>query len=427
MATRNDVLKFKIDIAAPPEEVFSAFTSAAALTEWLCDVADVDAHPGGRLYLWWTGGYYASGEFVDLKPGEQLVFSWHGRGEPGKTQVKVNFKDVDDGTHLVLHHQDLGSGKVWAKARKAIRKGWRTALDNLKSVIESGQDLRLARRPTLGESGLDEVTPELAAQLALPVKAGLRLHGVLEGQGAQQAGLQEGDVIVKVGGRKVRTINDLQAALQPFEAGEKVKVTFYRGGERQSVKVSLSPRELPHIPETAAELAEQMRRTYEELFGALKQVLVGVNDSEAEFRREEADWTVKENLAHLIAAERDTQTWIGRFLEGHEGELWFPTHHRSRLQAIVSSFPQVEDLLGELHRTQQETLALLASLPAEFVARRRSYWRMGYGLLNLATHLRDHLQDIQALLKAARSAALPSKRGTDSRKREGRAELAPSS
>ncbi len=401
MTDRND-LKFKIAIAASAAEVYSAFISASALTEWLCDVAQVDAYEGGRLYLWWSSGYYANGEFIELRQDERLVFSWHGRGEPGATQVKIVIKPDEQGVRLSLLHQGVGGGKAWLQARKAIRKGWRQALENLKSVLETGRDLRLLRRPVLGVSGLDELTPEQASLLGLPVQAGLRLHGVLEGQGAQLAGLQKDDILVKIAGRKVAGLNDLQSVLQQHEAGDKVKVWFYRRGEKQSVKLVLSSRPLPEIPETADELSDQMRETYDALEDELNEALAGISEEEADLRSSPGEWTVKETLAHLIAAERDAHAWIARFLDGHEVELWFPTPHVSRLAATVKTFSTLEALRDELRRNQEETVALLAGLPPEFVARKRSYWRLGLGLLNLPAHFRDHVQYLGAMLKKGR-------------------------
>ncbi len=89
MGNKENSIKFKRTIQAPASDVYAAFTHATALTEWLCDVAEADASEGGRLYLWWNTGYYASGEYTRLAPGEHVAFSWHGRNEPGITRVKI--------------------------------------------------------------------------------------------------------------------------------------------------------------------------------------------------------------------------------------------------------------------------------------------------------------------------------------------------
>ncbi len=52
----TQTLEFAVAVAAPPAEVFRAFTRATPLRDWLCDVALADARPGGRIYLWWNRG-----------------------------------------------------------------------------------------------------------------------------------------------------------------------------------------------------------------------------------------------------------------------------------------------------------------------------------------------------------------------------------
>jgi len=84
-------LKFKQVVNAPSGYVYEAFTSATAFTEWLCDIAQAKPNVGGRLYLGWHSGYYASGEYIELKPGKRLVFSWGGRNEPRLTRVEIEW------------------------------------------------------------------------------------------------------------------------------------------------------------------------------------------------------------------------------------------------------------------------------------------------------------------------------------------------
>jgi hypothetical protein len=50
-----------------------------------------------------------------------------------------------------------------------------------------------------------------------------------------------------------------------------------------------------------------------------------------------------------------------------------------------------------------ETLYFLANLPDEFVARKGTYWRLAYGLLQDPYHLISHLEQMQATLDAARN------------------------
>ncbi len=83
MPGKKDQLRFKLQIAAPLDEVYSTFTNGTAFCEWLCDVAQVDARRGGHLFLRWESGYFVNGEYVELIPDKKIGFSWHGAGEPG--------------------------------------------------------------------------------------------------------------------------------------------------------------------------------------------------------------------------------------------------------------------------------------------------------------------------------------------------------
>jgi uncharacterized protein YndB with AHSA1/START domain len=403
MATKTNSLKFKLFINAPVTEAYAAFTSASALCEWLCNVAEADAHPGGRLYLWWDSGYYTSGEYLVLEPCEKIVFSWHGRGEPGISRVKASFKPEGEGAWISLSHSNLGGNKTWSKAYKEIEKGWKIALENLKSVLETGQDLRFVRRPLLGITGLEEVNQELASRHGLPVDSGILIQGVVDGLGAQAAGLQKGDVLVKFAGRDLTNYSSLVNSLSAFRAGDQVKVIFFRDGERKNVKLTLSQRPLPEIPSTAEGLSGAARTIFAEVNADLRKRLEGASEQMAEFQQSPEEWSVKQILAHLIGSERETLSWFSGMIEGQDADFAFHVNLPNRVSATVAAYPSISILLEELERNQSETVALLASLPADFVARKRSYWRMAYNVIQTPPHYQDHALQIEAALAAARA------------------------
>ena len=64
--------------------------------------------------------------------------------------VTASVRPKGAGTALVVTHTPSGGGAKWAKAVKEAQKGWETGLENLQSVLETGQDLRLTLRPMLG-------------------------------------------------------------------------------------------------------------------------------------------------------------------------------------------------------------------------------------------------------------------------------------
>ena len=160
---------------------------------------------------------------------------------------------------MVLTHDGFGAGEAWDKVRAASRDGWTEGMENLKSVLETGQDLRYVLRPMLGIYA-DEFNAQIAARLGVPVSAGLRLGGVVPGLGAEQAGLQSDDVIVSLAGQPVGDYPSLAAALGPRRAGDRVEVAFYRGSERRTTEMMLSRRPIPAVPTAPGELAEAVRQ-----------------------------------------------------------------------------------------------------------------------------------------------------------------------
>ena len=218
-------------VKARPALVYHAFTNATALREWMCDVATTHLRPGGRVYMAWNSGFYMSGEFLCLEADREILFTWNGRGEPAPTQVRVKLTARDGGTQVELTHEQVGTSKKWAGTIKEINEGWKSSLENLVSVLESGADLRLTLRPMMGVYP-GEFDAAIAQKLGVPVEQGMRLAGVVDGMGAQAAGLQAEDVFIRLAGREIHGYPDLAAAIQGHRAGDKVEVVFYRGSQK---------------------------------------------------------------------------------------------------------------------------------------------------------------------------------------------------
>lgn len=86
------------------------------------------------------------------------------------------------------------------------------------------------------------ITPELAQVDNLPVKSGAGVGDVTSGSPADQAGLQAGDIITKVGNTNIQNVGDLTTALTDNGPGTKVPVTYYRGNSPKTAEVTLGSR-----------------------------------------------------------------------------------------------------------------------------------------------------------------------------------------
>jgi uncharacterized protein YndB with AHSA1/START domain len=401
MKNELQALSFSVIVDAVPEAAYFAFTNPGGFRGWLCDQSQVDPKAGGRLYLWWRSGYFVSGIFNSLDPNSAVAFTWYGREEPWETQVQVIFSQADGGTQIDLKHFGIGTGEEWGGVVTEYKKGWEKGLENLQSVLESGQDLRIVRRPILGVQIGGILTPAEAGALNVPRPGAIRVEAVVPDTGAAVAGVQGGDLLVSLGDLPVSTIADLSHALDRYYAGDRVELGLIRGGAELVIEMELSARRLPSVPGTPGAFADAVQKANQASFQEVCNLLEGVKETEAEYRLKVGEWHIKHNLAHLIVVERDTQSWIAAACSDAEAE--FNTNELTRLDALLQVYSTVPDLLSEFERSQTETVAMIRALPATFVRHRKGrYVELGYGLLNATFHTEQHREQMTGLIGAAR-------------------------
>jgi uncharacterized protein YndB with AHSA1/START domain len=400
MPTTVSAVKY---IKVAPAQVYSAFTRSLNLREWLCDFATVALHPGGRIYLWWHGDFYSSGEYISLEENKSVVFTWFSRSDPGPSQVKVTVEPLNDGTRVTLDHV-IPDWKNWKGTPEGFRKEWADSLENLASVLETGVDKRTFDRPMLGIN-VGDFTPAIARRMGVPVSEGMRLDGVVETMGAYQAGLRKDDVLVSLGGKPLTAdFSTLVTALQGRKGGEHVEVVFYRRKEKKTVQMELTKRPIPDFSWNPAELAKAVRKKYDESLAKLEECFTGVSEKEADYHPAPGEWNSKEILAHLIDNERNLVTTIDDYIGGYERVADdFGGNITVHMQAIVTSYGTARGLLDELKRMSDEVVALAGALPPEFAARKSTYFQAANLLMNGSqAHIQSHSSQIEAAIAAAR-------------------------
>jgi len=89
---------------------------------------------------------------------------------------------------------------------------------------------------------IKELDRELADSLGLDESRGVRVTGVGTGSPGQEAGLADGDVILKMDGKAVANVMSLRKMVAFTPPGTQVTLTILRKGERKKIDVKLGTR-----------------------------------------------------------------------------------------------------------------------------------------------------------------------------------------
>lgn len=170
-----------------------------------------------------------------------------------ETQEITIRKKGEKDTKLVLEFKD---DKVIINGKPLVEfKDDQITVNNKKIVVREGNRMRV-----FGDNG-DEVVMdfdgfgedfargfggmESGTFLGVTTQnddAGAKVTDVVKESAAEKAGLQEGDIITKVGDTKIENPADLSEAISSKKAKDEVKITYKRDGKEKSTKATLQER-----------------------------------------------------------------------------------------------------------------------------------------------------------------------------------------
>jgi S1-C subfamily serine protease len=87
-----------------------------------------------------------------------------------------------------------------------------------------------------------DLNPEIAEMLRLPVSTGVLITGVLRNGPAAKAGVQPGDVVLKVGGQAVGNTAQLLTAVSALAPDSRVGLTLQRGNKTLELTLQVTQR-----------------------------------------------------------------------------------------------------------------------------------------------------------------------------------------
>jgi serine protease Do len=203
-------------------------------------LADSDVLEVGDVVLA-IGNPFNLGQSVSLG-----IISALGRG--------VNMADYEDfiQTDAAINQGNSGGALVDARGRLiginqsiaspsggSVGVGFAVPVNLAKVVMERLVEDGMVRRGFLGVM-IQEVTPDLARAFSLPDTGGALVSAVQHNTPADKAGIQEGDVIVEVNGKKATDSQHARLMISQQRPGSEIKLAIYRDGRAKTITAKLA-------------------------------------------------------------------------------------------------------------------------------------------------------------------------------------------
>jgi len=151
------------------------------------------------------------------------------QGNSGGGLFTANGRLVGINSAIITSHGGTGN----------IGIGFAIPAHRVRPIVESLIARGRVPRPWLG---ISYQLPRVSSLNHRPSGAGVRLHEVIPGGPAAQAGLTRNDVIRRIGELPVRTVDDLYDFADRYRPGRQVPVWVFRDGEEKRYTVTLRER-----------------------------------------------------------------------------------------------------------------------------------------------------------------------------------------
>lgn len=142
---------------------------------------------------------------------------------------------------------------IYTRSGGSIGLGFAIPANMVEVIIEAAMTEGQVRRPWFGAEG-QAVTSDIAQSFGLVRPSGVLVDDVYEDSPAQRAGVQPGDVVLRINGTDVVDQGSLRYRLATEKLGQSIPITILRDGFEQQLSLSLeAPPENP--PRMITEIA----------------------------------------------------------------------------------------------------------------------------------------------------------------------------
>lgn len=143
-----------------------------------------------------------------------------------------------DGQVVGINTLEAGSAEPGVQAQGI---GFAIAINTAKKIANEIVLTGHATHPYVGVEYVP-LTPAIAAQLNVTITQGALIENVVASSPAETAGLQKGDIVTQIDGKKLTTDSSFAEAIDSHKPGDVITLTINRNGQTQQIKVTLGTR-----------------------------------------------------------------------------------------------------------------------------------------------------------------------------------------
>ena len=195
--------------------------------DWVIAIGNALALPGGPTVT--VGVVSALGRSIESTPGVTLydLIQTDTSINPGNSGGPL----IDLGGNLVGINTAVLRGSSGVSVEGI---GFAVDVETAQQVALQLVELGHVRWAWMGVF-LADLSPEVAAQVGLPIREGVIIQNTVVDGPSDRAGIHPGDIVVNIDGHDIATVSDLTRLLkQEFKAGQEVEVEVFRVVDGQS-------------------------------------------------------------------------------------------------------------------------------------------------------------------------------------------------
>jgi len=195
--------------------------------DWVIAIGNALALPGGPTVT--VGVVSALGRSIESTPGVTLY---------DLIQTDTSINPGNSGGPLIdLNGNLVGINTAVLRGSSGVSVegiGFAVDVETAQQVALQLVELGHVRWAWMGVF-LADLSPEVAAQVGLPIREGVIIQNMLVDGPSDRAGIHPGDIVVNIDGHDIATVSDLTRLLrQEFKAGQEVEVEVFRVVDGQS-------------------------------------------------------------------------------------------------------------------------------------------------------------------------------------------------